>query len=114
MLDDEIPKRTRELDVYALGMTMLEVFTGEVPYADRRMDIAVIKAIMEGILPTRPVQHLDDSEQGNLVWSLLLYCWSRKPSKRPSAGQVVEALESRVLRGFIPDKSKKSRFRFWS
>ncbi|CAE7114231.1 unnamed protein product, partial [Rhizoctonia solani] len=94
MLDGEAPKRTTESDVYALGMTMLEVFTGRVPYSDRRMDTAVILAVMQGALPTRQFQHFKDDERGNLLWSLLLDCWSRDPGERPSAGMVVEVLES--------------------
>ncbi|CAE7174463.1 unnamed protein product [Rhizoctonia solani] len=94
MLDGEIPKRTTQSDVYALGMTMLEVFTGRVPYPDRRMDTAVLIAVMQGTLPTRPFQYLRDDEQGNFVWKLLLDCWSRSPNERPSAGQVAKVLES--------------------
>ncbi|CAE7162504.1 unnamed protein product [Rhizoctonia solani] len=73
---------------------MLEIFTGKVPYPERRLDAAVIMAVMQGILPNRPIEHLKDDEQGNLVWNLLVKCWSREPSERPSARQVLEALES--------------------
>ncbi|CAE7220032.1 unnamed protein product [Rhizoctonia solani] len=99
MLDGEIPTRTKESDVYALGMTILEVFTGQVPYSDRRLDAAVILAVMRGTLPVRPVQHLKDNEQGNRIWKLLLECWSRNPSERPSAGRVVQVLESGAGKG---------------
>ncbi|CAE7227948.1 unnamed protein product [Rhizoctonia solani] len=93
MLFEETPTRTTQSDVYALGMTMLEIFTGQVPYPERRLDVVVITAVIQGILPTRP-SHLKDDEQGNLTWNLLLECWSREPSERPSARQVYGALES--------------------
>ncbi|CAE6535007.1 unnamed protein product [Rhizoctonia solani] len=94
MLVAETPKRTKESDVYALGMTMLEVFTGEVPYPNCRADFSVLTTVTRGTLPTRPTDRLKDDEQGNLVWELLLRCWSRDVGERPSAGQVVNALQS--------------------
>ncbi|CAE6404393.1 unnamed protein product [Rhizoctonia solani] len=96
MLLEEAPKRTRQADVYALGMTMLEIFTGDVPYPNCRMDFSVIKAVEKGTLPTRPMGRLRDDEQGNLVWELLLKCWSREIDERPSAGQVVDTLETYI------------------
>ncbi|KEP45602.1 tyrosine kinase catalytic domain protein, partial [Rhizoctonia solani 123E] len=89
MLVDETPKRTKESDVYALGM---EVFTGEVPYPNCRMDFTVMATVTRGTLPTRPTDRLKNDEQGNLVWELLLKCWSRDVSKRPSASQVVKTV----------------------
>ncbi|CAE7209710.1 unnamed protein product [Rhizoctonia solani] len=94
MLDDEVPKRTTHSDVYALGMTILEVFTGQVPYPDRRLDAGVMRAVTQGILPTRPIQHLQGDEHGNRVWSLLVKCWSRELNERPSAEKVVKVLKS--------------------
>ncbi|CAE6441223.1 unnamed protein product, partial [Rhizoctonia solani] len=91
MLAEDAPIRTKESDVYALGMTMLEVFTGELPYPQCRMDSSVITKVMRGTLPTRPNDRLKDDEQGNFIWELLLKCWSRDVSERPSAGQVVKA-----------------------
>ncbi|KDN40401.1 hypothetical protein RSAG8_08164, partial [Rhizoctonia solani AG-8 WAC10335] len=88
------PIRTKQADVYALGMTILEIFTGDVPYSDYRADYSVIMTVAQGTLPTRPIRQLPDDQQGNLVWRLLLKCWSRNLDERPSAGQVVEALES--------------------
>ncbi|CAE7097919.1 unnamed protein product [Rhizoctonia solani] len=99
MLADEVPHRTTQSDVYALGMTMLEIHTGDVPYAERRSDGAVVTAVITGTLPNRPVQHIKDDEHGNRVWKLLSDCWSRDPSNRPSAGQVLQVLESGAAKG---------------
>ncbi|KEP46497.1 tyrosine kinase family catalytic domain protein [Rhizoctonia solani 123E] len=76
MLVDETPKRTKESDVYALGMVGIEIFTGEVPYPNCRMDFTVMATVTRGTLPTRPTDRLKNDEQGNLVWELLLKCWS--------------------------------------
>ncbi|EUC58968.1 tyrosine kinase catalytic domain protein [Rhizoctonia solani AG-3 Rhs1AP] len=97
MLAEETPKRTKESDVYALGMVCIEIFTGEVPYSQCRMDFTVITTVTRVTLPTRPTDRLKDDEQGNLVWELLLRCWSRDVSERPSAGQVVETVCSSAV-----------------
>ncbi|CAE7229955.1 unnamed protein product [Rhizoctonia solani] len=93
MIDDDTPKRTTQSDVYALGMTMLEIFTGDVPYPDRREDYAVMKVVMRGILPPRPAQYLSTDELGNRTWKLISDCWNRNPHERPSAGRVLEVLK---------------------
>ncbi|CAE6472949.1 unnamed protein product, partial [Rhizoctonia solani] len=77
MLLEEVPKRTTQSDIYALGMTILEIFTGEVPYPQHRQDFLVFMALQNGTLPTRPLERLKDDEQGNTLWELLLECWSR-------------------------------------
>ena len=56
-------------------------------------------AVTQGMLPTRPMDVLKDDQRGNLVWQLLLKCWSRNVEDRPSAGQVVEAVSCTVLCG---------------
>ncbi|CAE6414072.1 unnamed protein product, partial [Rhizoctonia solani] len=87
ILLEEVHKRTTQSDVYALGMTMLEIFTGDVPYPECRQDF-----IERGTLPTRPVELLKDDERVNIMWHLLLHCWKREASERPSSGQVFDAL----------------------
>ncbi|CAE6467167.1 unnamed protein product [Rhizoctonia solani] len=95
----EVPiRRTTQSDVYALGMTMLEIFTGDVPYPNHRMEFSVITTVARGTLPTRPDEKLGDDRQGGLVWQLLLNCWSRNPSERPSSKQVVDTLLSHINR----------------
>ncbi|CAE7226331.1 unnamed protein product [Rhizoctonia solani] len=90
LLSEQAQTKTTQTDVYALGMTMLETFTGAFPFPERT-DINVIFAVVGGALPTRPTE-LGSDREGDLMWRLLLNCWNRNPSKRPSAAQVVEAL----------------------
>ncbi|EUC61955.1 tyrosine kinase family catalytic domain protein, partial [Rhizoctonia solani AG-3 Rhs1AP] len=96
MLLEEVPKRTTQSDIYALGMTMLEIFTGEVPYPNCRQDFLVLKTVEKGTLPNRPLERLKDDKQGNMVWQLLLDCWSRDVSVRPSSKQVLDTMLSLV------------------
>ncbi|CAE6535076.1 unnamed protein product [Rhizoctonia solani] len=70
MLVEEAPKRTTQSDVYALGMTLLEIFTGDVPYPHCRMDFAVLTTVTRGTLPIRPIEQLKDDDHGNLLKSI--------------------------------------------
>ncbi|KDN40368.1 hypothetical protein RSAG8_08131, partial [Rhizoctonia solani AG-8 WAC10335] len=97
ILLEEVHKRTIESDVYALGMTMLEIFTGEVPYPECRQDFTILKRVEKGTIPNRPVEKLKD-QQGDMMWQLLLRCWSWNSSWRPLAGQVFDDLVSRICK----------------
>ncbi|KEP45474.1 tyrosine kinase family catalytic domain protein, partial [Rhizoctonia solani 123E] len=89
---EEVHTRTTQSDVYALAMTMLEIFTGDVPYPNCRSDIGVIRTVERGTLPVRPPEYLGNDQKGDMMWQLLLRCWSRDSSERPSSGQVFDAV----------------------
>ncbi|CAE6455882.1 unnamed protein product [Rhizoctonia solani] len=89
LLLEESPK-SKPSDVYALGMTILETFTGSLPYQECRRDFIVRRLVEKGILPTRPTAQFKDSGRGNQIWSVLVSCWDKEPSSRPLARQVVE------------------------
>ena len=80
---DEIPY-TRETDVYAFGMTILEVMTGKLPYSHRRYDTVVILDVIRGTRPNRPL----DPPMSDDVWRIVTACWKMQPEKRPSAALV--------------------------
>ncbi|TEB37673.1 kinase-like protein [Coprinellus micaceus] len=87
--DDYVPPLTRETDVWAFGMTILQVvLTGSVPYHNLIMDPAVIFAIIRRNLPERP------PNLPNVVWRLLERCWDFSPTNRPSMRAVQFALEA--------------------
>ncbi|CEL54347.1 putative WD repeat-containing protein alr3466 OS=Nostoc sp, (strain PCC 7120 / UTEX 2576) GN=alr3466 PE=4 SV=1 [Rhizoctonia solani AG-1 IB] len=82
-------------DVYALGMTILEIFTGTVPYyPECPRDFQVLLAIQQGILPTRPTNQLPEDAKGNRAWYLLEKCWGREPDTRPLAEEVRDSFSS--------------------
>ncbi|EUC57529.1 tyrosine kinase catalytic domain protein [Rhizoctonia solani AG-3 Rhs1AP] len=85
-----------QTDVYALGISILYIMSGELPYADRSDFQVWAEVIMKKSLPTRPnfckysgVQSEDASEK---LWRLLVRCWSHIPDERPTAAEAKDAL----------------------
>ncbi|KAF8606452.1 kinase-like protein [Ceratobasidium sp. AG-I] len=77
-----------EADVYALGMTILETITGDVPFFGFT-EHKVHRALSRGDLPLRPESFIpSNSKDANSLWTLLTTCWARNPKNRPSAGHV--------------------------
>ena len=79
---------TKESDCYALGMVILEVLSGELPFArDERP--AVMLNVLDGKRPERPegAWFTDD------LWRTLGQCWSTRPKDRPTIEAVLECLE---------------------
>ncbi|KAH7327577.1 kinase-like domain-containing protein [Rhizoctonia solani] len=82
-----------EADVYALGMTLLEVITGAVPY-NGLGDIPVFGKIIHKIHPVRPEADLpSQSARADSVWSLLTSCWSYNAQERPTASTVRDEMK---------------------
>ena len=86
-------------DVYALGMTMLEIFTEELAFkhigdgTNTRNIAKLVNTVARGTIPERPVggvyvgRGLDDG-----MWGLLLRCWAADPGKRPSVDELISEL----------------------
>ncbi|KAG9091415.1 hypothetical protein FS749_016573 [Ceratobasidium sp. UAMH 11750] len=93
LLDEREGTYSREADVYALGMTVLETFTGQVPYHDKSDHRVMIIVVMLKEPPTRPEAHIPfNNRHGNALWWLLNLCWANEPGKRPKASEVVELM----------------------
>ncbi|CAE7148262.1 unnamed protein product [Rhizoctonia solani] len=90
LLNEQTQNKTTESDVYAFGMTMLEIFTGTFPFPERKSDVDVISAVLGGAVPARPRQ-LGEDEKSSLMWHLMSLCWNRDPSARQSSDQVANA-----------------------
>ncbi|KAG8790282.1 hypothetical protein FRC12_012286 [Ceratobasidium sp. 428] len=80
-------------DVYALGMTILEAVTGDVPWTGKSERAVMFAITMKRVCPDRPETHIPpDSQHGDTLWSLLKSCWEFEPGERPSAVNVAQAV----------------------
>ncbi|KAG8710660.1 hypothetical protein FRC08_016878 [Ceratobasidium sp. 394] len=91
LMDDGV-RQSREADVYALGMTILEIMTGKVPYYYKSSVVALFRTILfDKEIPKRPEENIPSTNQhGDVLWSLLQGCWEYEPEKRPSATEVAK------------------------
>ncbi|KAG2152023.1 kinase-like domain-containing protein [Suillus cothurnatus] len=83
---------TTQSDIFAYGMTILEIMTHEVPWHNIRHTTHVIIKLSRGEMPPRPkdpaasARGLDDR-----LWELVKGCWSA-PEKRPSTRDILAFL----------------------
>ncbi|KAF8517253.1 kinase-like domain-containing protein, partial [Hysterangium stoloniferum] len=80
-------KPNRQSDVWAFGMTILEILTGKLPYYQIKNDPVVIMKITRGKIPPRPelsaAPFLSDH-----IWDLCEQCWRLDPHERPLMRQI--------------------------
>ncbi|KAG9094684.1 hypothetical protein FRC06_010586 [Ceratobasidium sp. 370] len=77
-------------DVYALGMTILEIITGRQPFVEYDLSPLVSLAVLGGKHPQRPDEVSKNTKFGDERWSMMLTCWDMQPDSRPTAGGVKE------------------------
>ncbi|KAG8953676.1 hypothetical protein FRC04_001880 [Tulasnella sp. 424] len=81
-------------DVYAFGMTIAEVLTGEVPFPDLETGGAVIRAVL--IESRRPPKNPAESSAGlsyEKVWAVAEACWSTTPEERISINEALQRIQ---------------------
>ncbi|EUC66020.1 tyrosine kinase catalytic domain protein [Rhizoctonia solani AG-3 Rhs1AP] len=94
-----------EGDVYALGMTILETITGEVPYSETVNESALVLKIARQEHPTRPETKIpSNDEKADTLWSLLTRCWSYNPQDRPTVTEVQKTLRA-IASGTAPEST---------
>ncbi|KIJ52447.1 hypothetical protein M422DRAFT_156722 [Sphaerobolus stellatus SS14] len=84
-------KVTTASDVWAYGMTILEVTSGEPPFAEIRLVFEVYTVIKSGTKPARPrlARGLTDE-----LWELCLSCWAYEPYYRPDMSRISKSLHA--------------------
>ena len=97
----EDSRPTKESDYYALGMVILEVLSGQVPFA-RNNVVVVMQKVVNGESPERPeeVWFTDD------LWGTLKQCWSPRPETRPTVEAILECLD-RVSLAITTDSQQR-------
>ncbi|KAF5351192.1 hypothetical protein D9756_008184 [Leucocoprinus leucothites] len=95
LLEDNDPQPTRESDIWAFGCVCYQILTRLVPFHEISLDIAVIRKIQNGRIPT---QHPSGDARSTIdviddeTWSLMKRCWSFDPGDRPTCRQIMEIL----------------------
>ncbi|KAG6329705.1 hypothetical protein ID866_9385 [Astraeus odoratus] len=80
LLDGEVV--SAEGDVWAFGMTALELFTAKVPYHNSKTNRAVVTRILQGP-PDRPAMEDTSFRLTDEWWELCSSCWNPRPHLRP-------------------------------
>ncbi|KAG8718564.1 hypothetical protein FRC08_004980 [Ceratobasidium sp. 394] len=104
LMEEDGISQSQEADVYALGMTILEIITGKVPYYYINNVLAMIRTIaFKKELPRRPEDNIpSNSRHGDVLWSLLEGCWEFEPKKRPGATGVANIMSGITREGLMP------------
>ncbi|KAF7967119.1 hypothetical protein HWV62_35748 [Athelia sp. TMB] len=68
-------------DIYAFAMLILEIFTGRIPFSNKKNDSSVIFAVLDGGRPDIPSSIVDIPA----LKDFLELCWHTDPQKRPSS-----------------------------
>lgn len=72
-----------------------QIFSGNVPFQEIRLDGTVIFAVCTGNRPTRPSHELAISRGlEDTTWHLIETCWDQDPDKRPVVSKVVEMINA--------------------
>ncbi|KAG6833762.1 hypothetical protein H0H87_001194 [Tephrocybe sp. NHM501043] len=77
-------------DIYAFGMTVLEVLTHRQPYSHIRHATEVVIKASTGEIPRRPIDpRVVERGLHDDLWMLLTKCWLRKSEDRPTIKEIV-------------------------
>ena len=74
-------------DIYALGLIMWQIFTGEIPYAEIKMPQELIKGVLDGNRPS-----LENVKVSPHLVGLMQKCWDADDKQRPSVGDFLNLL----------------------
>ncbi|KAI6001458.1 kinase-like domain-containing protein [Pisolithus albus] len=84
-------------DVWAFGMTALELFTRAVPFPHCRNLGHVLGSLIRGRLPPRPAQGTTQFRLTDAWWEICTSCWERDPSLRPTVDMIAEMIRRAMV-----------------
>ncbi|KAG6328750.1 hypothetical protein ID866_10340 [Astraeus odoratus] len=85
--DDNNSRPSAKMDVWAFGMTILELFTRALPFEEEQSDRSVTVRVVRGLLPGHPPEMTDE------WWKLCTLCWNMNPALRPNMSTIVDMIE---------------------
>ncbi|KAG1715684.1 hypothetical protein ID866_1488 [Astraeus odoratus] len=80
-------------DVWAFGMTILELFTRLMPFHACKHDANIMLRIIQGRLPDRPMEVSTCFRMTNAWWDICTLCWKQEPSSRPTASELLDKIK---------------------
>ncbi|KAL4066217.1 kinase-like domain-containing protein [Scleroderma yunnanense] len=81
-----------ESDVWAFGMTVLELFTRKNPFHSMPTAAAIMFKIITG-MPDRPSVSDTCKRMTNEWWDICTRCWEHNPTSRPTMMDIIEVLK---------------------
>ncbi|KAF8299933.1 kinase-like protein [Clavulina sp. PMI_390] len=82
-------RTTPASDIFSLAMTLLNIWTGEMPFAEIRSEWKVVSQVSKGGRPNRPSKTLWTPATDETVWKLMEEMWAKNWDKRPSSHDVL-------------------------
>ncbi|KAG9126268.1 hypothetical protein FRC07_004156 [Ceratobasidium sp. 392] len=99
-LFEDDPTRSYKTDIYALGMTMLEILTGEVPFQEITNELQISSVVTrDKITPKRPECLVAKNPQHEAYWNAMRRCWVYNPKQRATAEEI-----ERIVK-LVPEES---------
>ncbi|KAI5984986.1 kinase-like domain-containing protein [Pisolithus orientalis] len=87
---------SKESDVWAFGMTALELFTRAVPFPDCHNEANVLGRLVRRELPPRPAEESTQFRLTDAWWDICTSCWRSDPSSRPTMRDIIEGVEAAI------------------
>ncbi|KAI6095299.1 kinase-like domain-containing protein [Pisolithus croceorrhizus] len=84
-------------DVWAFGMTTLELFTREEPFSDCRSSSGLMTRILRGGLPHLPAAQSTQFRMTDAWWEICTSCWGYDPSSRPAMKDIVDEVKAALF-----------------
>lgn len=101
---DAMRKPTREGDIWSLGMTIFEIWSGQKPYSDTPTERVGMR-IMNGQLPSIRTGSLPDDREAirESISVLTSLCWVSQPENRVKVQGLVKVLKVALRNGDITE-----------
>ncbi|KAI6095302.1 kinase-like domain-containing protein [Pisolithus croceorrhizus] len=82
-------------DVWAFGMTVLELFTRALPFSNCNNSRHVLGRLMQKKLPPRPAEESTQLRMTDAWWDICTSCWRYDPSSRPIMKDIIKKSQAR-------------------